>query len=136
LECTRVFTASSPETPGIPARNGFTAYTALSPVTGFVATVAGGSLRRLDTSIGVSGPHGFAVRKQALSSLAPPASTASRSNVRDDGQRPSSEQDEGVMELIWGKREAEYFCKRDWTTQITLIRFNKLACARTRRPGG
>jgi hypothetical protein len=34
LECTRVFTASSPETPGIPARNGFTAYTALSLVTG------------------------------------------------------------------------------------------------------
>jgi hypothetical protein len=27
--------------------------------------------------------------------------------------------------VIWGKREAEYFCKRDWTGQITLIRFNK-----------
>jgi hypothetical protein len=29
-----------PETPGIPARNGFTAYTALSPAIGFLVTVA------------------------------------------------------------------------------------------------
>jgi hypothetical protein len=68
LECTRVFTASSPETPGIPARNGFTAYTALSPVTGFLATVIPEKLasQELDTSIGVSGPHGFAVRVNAV----------------------------------------------------------------------
>ena len=31
-----------------------------------------------------------------------------------------------VLKVIWVKREAEYFCKWDWTTQITLIRFNKL----------
>src|SRR5580658_4017720 len=30
--CTRVFTAVAPESPGIPARNGFTVYFALSPV--------------------------------------------------------------------------------------------------------
>src|SRR5260370_31904283 len=35
------------------------------------------------------------------------------------------------IEVIWVKREAEYFCKWDWTTQITLIRLNNLACART-----
>src|SRR5450755_3466472 len=33
IERTRV-TTSTPESPGIPARNGFTAYVALSPVTG------------------------------------------------------------------------------------------------------
>src|SRR5260370_40499129 len=33
VESTRV-TTSTPESPGIPARNGFTAYFALSPVTG------------------------------------------------------------------------------------------------------
>ena len=33
VERTRV-TTSTPESPGIPARNGFTAYVALSPVTG------------------------------------------------------------------------------------------------------
>jgi hypothetical protein len=45
-------------------RNGFTAYVALSPVTGFLATVASQELlpAKLDTSIGVSGPHDFAVR--------------------------------------------------------------------------
>jgi hypothetical protein len=33
--------------------------------------------------------------------------------------------------VIWVKREEEYFCKADWTTQITLIRLNNLASART-----
>jgi hypothetical protein len=37
--CARVFTASSPESPGIPARNGFTAYFVISPAIGFFATV-------------------------------------------------------------------------------------------------
>jgi hypothetical protein len=33
-----------PETPGIPARNGFTAYTVLSPAIGFLVTVICGNL--------------------------------------------------------------------------------------------
>jgi hypothetical protein len=57
----------------------FTAYNVISPVIGFLATVAGEkfSSRRLDTSTEVSGPHAFAVRRQALSSEAQPASIAS-----------------------------------------------------------
>jgi hypothetical protein len=45
-----------------------TAYTALSPVTGFVATVIPEKLasQELDTSIGVPGPHGFTVRISAV----------------------------------------------------------------------
>jgi hypothetical protein len=45
-------------------RNGFTAYFALSPVTGFLATVAPKKLasQELDASVGASGPHDFAVR--------------------------------------------------------------------------
>src|SRR6266581_7153984 len=43
-------------------RNGFTAYSVLSPVIGFLATVAGGTDRRLDASTEASGPHDFAVR--------------------------------------------------------------------------
>jgi hypothetical protein len=38
--CARVFTARSPESPGIPARNGFTAYFVISPAIGFLAAVA------------------------------------------------------------------------------------------------
>ena len=37
------------------------------------------------------------------------------------------------IELIWVKREAEYFCKGGWTGRITLIRFNKLVFAREAR---
>jgi hypothetical protein len=37
--------------------------------------------------------------------------------------------------VIWVRREPIYFCKWDWTTQITLIRFNKIAPWRRRRPG-
>ena len=29
------------------------------------------------------------------------------------------------MPLIWAKREAEYFCAKDWTGQISLIRLDK-----------
>jgi hypothetical protein len=35
------------------------------------------------------------------------------------------------MHLIWDKREAESFCKRDWTGQITLIRLNKSPVSRS-----
>jgi hypothetical protein len=46
--------------PAFPAR-WFTAYIVLSPVIGFLATVASGN-RRLDASTEASGPHDFAVR--------------------------------------------------------------------------
>ena len=59
-------------TPGIPARNGFTAYVALL-VTGLfchrrlrikfcLSPVGPTQLRELDASVGASGPHDFAVR--------------------------------------------------------------------------
>jgi hypothetical protein len=60
-------------------RNGFTAYIALSPVTGLSCHRRRRNyFHRLDASVGASGPHDFAVRKSALSSAAPPTSTASR----------------------------------------------------------
>jgi hypothetical protein len=37
-----------------------------------------------------------------------------------------------VIKLIWGEREAEYFLRRDWTTQISLIRFRKFDFRRKR----
>jgi hypothetical protein len=45
-------------------RNGFTAYFVLSPVNGFLATVAAQdmNLAQLDASTAASGPHDFAVR--------------------------------------------------------------------------
>jgi hypothetical protein len=62
--------------------------------------------QELDASVGASGPHDFAVRKSALSSVAWFASTASRPNVRDDGQRPSVGQDDSFLLLFLPGRQA------------------------------
>ena len=72
VERTRV-TTSTPESPDVPARNGFTTYFVLSPVTGLfchrhpriwfcLSPVGPTQLRELDASVGASGPHDFAVR--------------------------------------------------------------------------
>src|SRR5882724_11401801 len=64
--------------------------------------------RELDTSVGASGPHDFAVRGNAPSSEACPASTASRTQRRDDAQRPSCGVREGTRytpDLHFGKTE-------------------------------
>ena len=39
------------------------------------------------------------------------------------------------LELIWGGSEAEYFCERDWTGQISLKLLRKIAQSRIRPPG-
>jgi len=85
----------------------------------------------------VSGPHDFAVRFSAVRQerrrvhRIPP-------RVRDDRDTPLEWDETAVdIEVIWVKREGKYFCKSDWTTQITLIRLNNLTCARTRHsPNG
>jgi hypothetical protein len=63
---TSLVTAGSPETPGIPRAAGFNGFLrGLPGEPGFLATIAGAMrkhCRRLDTSVGVSGRHDFAVR--------------------------------------------------------------------------
>ena len=50
-----------------PLRDGFTAYAALSLVTGlFCHHRLRSCLRKLDASVGASGPHGFAVRSNVV----------------------------------------------------------------------
>ena len=88
VERTRV-TTSTPESPGIPARNGFTTYFVLSPVTGLfchrrlriwfcLSPVGPTQLRELDASVGASGPHDFAVRCSISRPLAVDRSQAFR----------------------------------------------------------
>jgi hypothetical protein len=159
VERTRV-TTSTPESPGIPARNGFNAYVVLSSVTGLfchrrqrikfcLSPVGPTQLRELDASVGASGPHDFAVRcnisrpravdrsqvfRPALRSHRAQnaaASTATHPAFVTIMIRPSC----GVgwrefVEMICPTGEAKYFCKGDWTTQIRLICFNKFAGAR------
>ena len=75
--------------PAFPAQ-WFTAYNVLSPVTGlschrrFREALAS---QKLDTSVGVSGPHDFAVRFSTLVSCTA-ASTAPLPYVRDDRETP------------------------------------------------
>ena len=116
VERTRV-TTSTPESPGIPARNGFTAYVALSSVTGLfchrrqrikfcLSPVGPTQLRKLDAGVGASGPHDFAVRDcisrpragdrsrvfrlalQSRRTQDAAAPTASAPRVRDDRDTP------------------------------------------------
>ena len=80
-QSTRAIVTTGPAgiTPAFPHATVLTVSFALSPVTGrFCHRHRPSCLRRLDASVGASGPHDFAVRRPALSSAAPPASTASR----------------------------------------------------------
>src|SRR6266705_6197053 len=111
VERTRV-TTSTPESPDVPARNGFNGFLRALPgdraclppssTDRFCLSPVGPTrLRKLDASVGASGPHDFAVRcnisrplavdrsqavKPALQSRRAqnaPASTASHPNVRE-----------------------------------------------------
>jgi hypothetical protein len=59
-------TTGPPKSSGIPCAMVLTGSFVLSPVTGFVATVACGYFHKLDASIGASGPHDFAVHFSAV----------------------------------------------------------------------
>ena len=114
-------------------RNGFTAYNALSPVIGlschrhfrryFRKSLTPASRRQDHTS----SPYAYTPFVTGAS-----ASTATRPNVRDDGQRPSWRDGmAGVVGVIWVYREAEYFCDRGWTGQISLKLLQKIAQSRS-----
>jgi hypothetical protein len=80
VESTRVSTADTPEHPAFPHAMVLTVSFALSLVTGLVchhrrrneaplrARLGKGAIRRLDASVGASGPHDFAVRQPHHSS--------------------------------------------------------------------
>jgi hypothetical protein len=59
--------------------------------------------RQLDTSVGVSGPHDFAVRKGALSSGAHLTSTASRPAFVTIASAPLWDETAREREVIWVK---------------------------------
>jgi hypothetical protein len=106
-----------------------TAYSALSLVTGLSCHHRlADHPARLDASVGASGPHDFAVRHGAARPASPRRPSHPAPNVRDDREAPLLRDGTGGdVLLIWGRDKAEYFCKGDWTTQITLIRLDKSA---------
>src|SRR5437762_12272521 len=86
-KCTRAYRAAGAFRPSL--RNGFTAYSALSPVNGSFATVAARKLStQLNASTAASGPHDFAVRFTRLRLCALRVHRISP-HVRDDREPPS-----------------------------------------------
>jgi hypothetical protein len=94
----------------------------LSPVTGlFCHRHPADNSAELDSSVGASGPHDFAVHLKRRSSCSAVSVHRIPPRVRDD--RASAPLWDGTVSdilLIWVKREQEYFCKGGWTG-ISLI---------------
>ena len=115
-ESTQVTAGTPKHRPSL--RNGFNGCSVLSPVSGlcshrhFAKRPA-----KLDTSVGMSGPHGLAVRDELHSSNAACASTASRSNTRDDREAPLliRRRDGSDMIINLRKTEEKYFSRKDLT---------------------
>ncbi|MEH2522575.1 hypothetical protein V1288_000484 [Bradyrhizobium sp. AZCC 2176] len=138
-------------------RNGLTAYAALSLETnssclhrcrldGEIDPVGSKSPPAAWHQPRMPGPHGFAVRFSAVRPARRARSritalrTPSRARrccvhripprVRDDRDPPLvRDETAGVLVLIWGGREANCFCARGWTGQITLNWREKLLFA-------
>ncbi len=98
-------------------RNGFTAYSVLSPVTGLSChRRCADNPAKLDASVGASGPHGFAVRVSTIRQARCPRPPHPAPNVRDDRDTPLFRDGmAGHVHLIWVRRERKYFCKWGWT---------------------
>src|SRR5205085_1279855 len=106
---TSIVTTVTPEQPGIPRAMVLTVSFVLFPVTGLVVTVASGSLRQLDASVGASEPHDFAVRLTCRSSKAPSASTASRPAFVTIAIRPSVGRDGAGYNFDLGQAGTDIF---------------------------
>ena len=107
----------------------FTAYSVLSPVSGLIATVTRApSARRLDASIGASGPHAFAVRDWPRSSCAAIRVHRIPSRVRDDASAPRCEPGSRKISTTSEKAKEKYFL-RGPPGQLGLIPFTKFVQA-------
>jgi hypothetical protein len=148
VERTRA-TTSTPESPSIPARNGFNSLCRALPGDRAVlppssadmsclSPVGPTQLRELDASVGASGPHDFAVREKRLSSarrlslksLSTRPAIPSRAKRCRVHRNPPRVRDDHDTPLLWGgmarlikmflpTMEAKYFCKWGWTPLST-----------------
>src|SRR5229473_695220 len=153
---TSVVAEGSPDSPGIPARNGFNGlFRALPGERIRLVTVISGlrfcrtrsgrlNLRKFNTSNGCQDhtalPSAYsAVRQRAVNrsrgSTRPAirhtpdaaASTASRPASVTIAIRPSGGWDVIDIDLIWGKPERNYFCKWGWTGNSVICPSGKSA---------
>src|ERR1700726_459413 len=125
VERTRV-SQVTPESPGIPRAMVLTVSFVLSPGTGLSCPRRLRTcIRKLDTSVGVSGPHDFSVRLRALRPKAHPRPPHPAPRFVTLRNAPLWDRTARVVEMICPTPKAKYFCKRDWTDKI---RKTKLIC--------
>ncbi len=125
-------------------RDGFTAYSGLSLVTGLVChhpRAMRSIVTKLNASVGASGPHGFAVRsrrfvRRADARLTPPASTASHPNDRDDHDAPLSRGGTAGIEGDLPRVNSGIFCggELDWPNHVEFARKNRVFAQRLALP--
>jgi hypothetical protein len=95
---------------GVSCATVLTAYTALSSVTGLSCHRRfSGYPAKLDTSVGVSGPHDFAVRSSAIRLLTLLASIASNPASVTIAKRPFVGWTAGVLKMFLPIGKAGYF---------------------------
>jgi hypothetical protein len=103
IKARKQVTTVTPETSGIPRAMVLTVSFALSLVTGLFVTIPGVKRelhRRVNASIGASGPHDFAVRQRRRSSFGAFASTASRPTFVTMANAPRSGGTREALEVI------------------------------------
>src|SRR5882757_4829930 len=105
---TSIVTTVTPESPGIPRAMVLTVSFVLSPVTMLGCHRRLRFTRQLDTSVGASGPHDFAVRLSAVRLAALSASTASRPASVTLRNAPLWDGTAGDIFLIWVWRQAKF----------------------------
>ena len=95
---------------------------------GFLATVACGLFtRKLDASVGASGPHSFAVRISAARLASPTRPSHPAPNVRDDREAPLvSRRDAANVKLIWGIRQYRWLRQINTTGNLRMVAMCKL----------
>jgi hypothetical protein len=125
---TSIVATVTPETPGIPRAMVLTVSSALSPVTGLSCHRRPRKLpsANLTPASGCQDHTTSPSARQALSSAAPPTSTASRLAFVTIASRPSEEAGRGeLVEMICPTAKAENFFEQDWTAKISLICLKK-----------
>jgi hypothetical protein len=133
---TSIVPTVTPDTPGIPyamvygflrALPGDRAFLSPSPAENSSTDLTPAS-RRQDHTTSPSASH---ASRQSV-----PASIASRPAFVTIAIRPCLGRDGAVVDLIWVRRERNYFCKQDWTASISLHPLNKLGLTREANSSG
>jgi hypothetical protein len=85
---------------------------------------------KLDASVGASGPHDFTVRLSAVRQRHRHVHRIPHPTFVTTAKRPSYRDGVAwIVKVFLSAGKTNYFCKKDWTTQISLNSFGKFSFA-------